>query len=182
MVYQDKRSPYLFPGLPSCPQGKTANNKGCKSFWGSNILSSVTQSCLTICDPIDCSIPGFSAHHQLLELAQTHVIQSVMPANHLILCCSLRLLPLIFPSISVFSNESFLPIKWPKNWSLSFSMSLPMNIQDWFPLGLTGLISLKTKGLSRVFCKTTFQKHPFFSAQQSLWSSSHIHTWLLENP
>ena len=114
-------------------------------------FSSVAQSCPTICDPMDCSIPGFSAHHQLLELAQTHVIQSVMPANHFIHCCSLLLLPSIFPSISVFSNESFLPVGWPKNWSFSFSISLQMNIQDWSPLGWTGLISLKTKGLSRVF-------------------------------
>ena len=59
---------------------------------------------------------------------------------------------------------------------------LPMNIQDWFPLGLNGLISLKSKGLSRVFSNTTIQKHQFFSAQLSLWSNSHIHTWLLEKP
>ena len=57
---------------------------------------------------------------------------------------------------------------------------LPMNIQDWFPLRLTGLISLLSKGLSRVFCNTTVQKHQFFGAQLSLWSNSHIHTWLLE--
>ena len=140
MVYQDERSPYLFPGLPSCPQGKIANNKGCKSFWGSNILSSVTQSCLNICDPMDCSIPGFSAHHQLLELAQTHVIQSVMPANHLILCCSLRLLPLIFPSISIFSNESFLhqvakelELKLQHESSNEYSGLISFRI-DWFDL------------------------------------------------
>ena len=59
---------------------------------------------------------------------------------------------------------------------------LPMNIQDWFPLGLTSLISLESKGLSRVFSNTTVQKHQFFSAQLSLWSNSHIHTWLLEKP
>ena len=59
---------------------------------------------------------------------------------------------------------------------------LPMNIQDWFPLGLTGLIYLQSKGLSRVFSSTTVQKHQFFSAQLSLWSGSHIHTWLLEKP
>ena len=58
---------------------------------------------------------------------------------------------------------------------------LPMNIQDWFPLGLTGLISLQSKGLSRVFPNTTVQKHPFFGAETSLWSNSHIHTWLLKN-
>ena len=59
---------------------------------------------------------------------------------------------------------------------------LPMSIQDWFPLGVTGLISLQSKGVSRVFSKTTVQKHQFFSAQPPLWSTSHIHTWLLEKP
>ena len=59
---------------------------------------------------------------------------------------------------------------------------LPMNIQDWFPLGWTGWISLQSKGLSRVFSNTTVQKHQFFNAQLSLWSNSHIHTWLLEKP
>ena len=59
---------------------------------------------------------------------------------------------------------------------------LPMNIQDWFPLGLTGLTSLQSKGLSRVFSNTTVQKHQFFSAQLSVWSNSHFHTWLLEKP
>ena len=67
-------------------------------------FSSVTQSCLTLCDPMDCSTPGFPVHHQLPELAQTHAIESVMPSNHLILCCPLLLLPSIFPSIRVFSN------------------------------------------------------------------------------
>ena len=60
--------------------------------------------------------------------------------------------------------------------------ALPMNIQDWFPLRLTGLISLESKGLSRVFSNTTVQKYQFFSAQLSLWSNSHTHTWLLEKP
>jgi len=59
---------------------------------------------------------------------------------------------------------------------------LPMYIQDWFPLGMTGLISLQSKGLSRVFSNTTVQNHQLFSAQPSLWSNSHIHTWLLEKP
>ena len=98
-----------------------------------------------------------------------------MPSNHLILCRPLLLLPSIFPSIKVFSNESALRIRWPKYWSFSFSISLPMNIQDWFPLGWTGWISLQSKGLSRVF-STTVQKHQFFGAQLSLWSNSHIHT------
>ena len=96
-------------------------------------------------------------------------IESVMPSNHLILCCPLFLLPSIFPSIRVFSNELVLFIRWPKYWRFSFSASvLPINIQDWFPLRLTGLISLLSKGLSRVFSNTIVQKHQFFSAKLSL--------------
>ena len=83
----------------------------------------VTQSCPTLCDPMACSTPGLPVHHQLLELAQTHAIESVTPSNHLILCRSLLLLPSIFPSIRVFSNESVLHIRWPKYWSFSFSIT-----------------------------------------------------------
>ena len=109
-------------------------------------------------------------------------IELVMPSNHLILCCPLLLLPSIFPSIRVFFNKSVLHIRWPKYWSFSFSTVLPMNIQDWFPLELNGLISLQSKEFSRVFSNTTVQKHQFFSTQPSLWSNSHIHKWLLEKP
>ena len=106
-------------------------------------------------------------------------IELVMPSNHLILCRPL-LLPSIFPSIRVFSNVSVLPIRWPK-YSASASV-LPMNIQDWLPLEWTGWISLQSKGLSRIFSNTTVQKRQFLGAQLSLWSNSHIHTWLLEKP
>ena len=114
------------------------------------------------------------------RLLKLMTIESVMPFNHLILCRPLLLQPSIFPSIRVFSNESALHIRWPKYWSFSFHISPSMNIQDWFPLGLTGWISLQSKGLSRVFSNPTVQKHRFFSIQPSLWSNSHIHTWLLE--
>ena len=107
-------------------------------------------------------------------------IESVMPSNHLILCCLLLLLPSIFPSIRVFPNESVLHIRWPKYWSFSFSISPSSKIQDWSPLGWTGWISLQSKGLPRVFSNTTVQKHQFFGTQPFLWSNSHIHTWLLE--
>ena len=100
-----------------------------------------------------------------------------MPSNHLILCCPLVLLPSIFPSIRVFSNESVLHIRWPKYWSFNFSIS-PNEYSDWFPLGLTGLISLQSKGLSSVFSNTTVRKHQFFDAQPSLWSNSHIHPYV----
>ena len=95
-------------------------------------------------------------------------IESMMPSNHLILCCPLLLLPSIFPSIRVFSNESILHIRWPKYWSFSFSISPSNEHQDWSPLGWTGWISLQPKGLSRVFSNTTVQKHQFFGAQLSL--------------
>ena len=94
-------------------------------------------------------------------------IKSAMPSNHLIFCRPLLLPPSVFPSIRVFSNESSHRIRWPNYWSFSFSISPSKNIQDWFSLGLTGLISLQSKGLSKVF-NTTVQKHQFFGAQLSL--------------
>ena len=114
------------------------------------------------------------------EFAQIHAFELVMQSNHLILCCPLLLLPSIFPSIRIFSNESTLHIRWPKYWSISISSSV--NIQGWFPLRLTALISLLSKELSRVFSSTIIWKHPFFGAQPSLWCNSHIHLWLLEKP
>ena len=86
-------------------------------------FSSVTQSCLSFCDPMDCSMPGFPVHHQLLELLKLMSIELVMPSNHLILCHPLLLLPLIFLSIRVFSKESVLCMRWPKYWSFSFSIN-----------------------------------------------------------
>ena len=97
-------------------------NLGSSSF-SSVQFSSATQSCLTLCNPKDCSTPGLPIHHQLPESTQTPVHWSVMPYNHLILCCPLLLLPSIFPSIRVFSKESALSIRWPKYWSFSFSIS-----------------------------------------------------------
>ena len=86
-------------------------------------FSSVTQSCPTLCDPMNCSMPGLPVHHQLPEFTQTHVHRVGDASKHLILCCPLLLLPPIPPNIRVFSNESALPIKWPKYWSFSFSIS-----------------------------------------------------------
>ena len=102
-----------------------------------------------------------------------------MPSNHLVVYHTLLLLPSIFLSIRVFSNET---IFTSGGQSIGASVSasvLPVNIQDWFPLGLTGLISLLSKGLSRVFSSTRIRKHQFFTSQPSLWSNSYIHTWLL---
>ena len=135
-------------------------------------VSSVTQSCLTLCHTMDCSTPGFPVHHQLLELAQTHVHQ-VSDAK-----CPLLLLPSIFPSIRVFYKESAPCIRWPKVWSFSFNIS-PSNEYsgltsfriDWFDL-------LAVPGT----LKCDVQKHQFFGTQLSSQSNSHIHTRLLEKP
>ena len=91
-------------------------NKGC-------CCCSVAQLCSTLCDPMDCSMPGYPVHHHLLESAQTYVLESVMPSNYLILCCHLLLPPSIFPSITIFSKESVVCIRWPKYWSFSFNIS-----------------------------------------------------------
>ena len=103
-------------------------------------------------------------------------IESVMPSSHLIFCRPLFLLLPIPPSIRVFSNESTLRMRWPKNWSFSFSIIPSKEIPGWSPSEWTGWISLQSKGLSRVFSNTTLQKHPFFGAQPSSQSNSHIHT------
>ena len=101
-------------------------------------------------------------------------IEFMMLSNHLIFCCPLLLLPSIFPSIRVFSNESS-PYRVSKLIGASASASvLLMNIQGWFPLGLTGLISLQSKRLSRVFFSTTVQKHQFLSTQPALWPPLYI--------
>ena len=104
-------------------------------------------------------------------------IESVMPSNHLILCRLLLLPPSVFPSIRVFSNESALPIRWPKYRSFSFSISPSNEHPGWSPLGWTGWISnQQSKGLSRVFSSTVVQKHQLFGAQLSSQSNPHIHT------
>ena len=96
--------------------------KSFKQYFGDQ-SSSVDQSCPTLCNPMDCSRPGFPVHHQLSECTQTHGIKSVIPSNHLIFCRPLLLPPSIFVSVRVFSNESVLRIRWPKYWSFSFSIS-----------------------------------------------------------
>ena len=103
-------------------------------------------------------------------------IMLVMPSNHLILSCSLLLLSSIFPSSRVFSNESVLHIRWPKDWSFSFNISPSNDYSGLISFRMDLLDSLLSKGLSRVFSNTTVQKHQFFMAQLSLWSNSHIHT------
>ena len=123
--------------------------------------------------PCPSPTPGACSNSYLLSL-WCHTL--------LIPCHPIFLLPSVFPSIRVFSSGSVLLIRRPKYWSFSFSISPAMNIQDWLPLWLTGLIPEQSKGLLRVFSNTTVQKHQFFSTELSLWSRSHIHIWLLDTP
>ena len=103
-------------------------------------------------------------------------IESVVPSDHLIFCHPFLLLPSFFPSIRVFSNESFLPMRWPRYWSFDFSISSSNEYSEMVSLGWTGWISLLSKELSRVFSNTTVQKYQLCGAQLSLWSSFHIYT------
>ena len=125
-------------------------------------FSSVAQLCRTLCNPMDCSTPGLPVHHQLPEFTQTHVhwVGDVIQPSH----------PLSSPSSPAFNFSQHQGLfQWVSSSHqvakvLASSSVLPMNIQDWFPLGWTGWISLQSKGLSRVFSNTTVQKHQFFSA------------------
>ena len=133
----------------------------------SNLVSlccccSVTQSCLTLCNSLYCSMPGFPVLQHFLSLLDLMSIESVMPSNHLILCFSSR--PQSFPASGSFPVNQFFA-SGGQSIGVSASTSvLPMNIQGWFPLGWTGWISLQSKRLSRVFSNTTVQKHQFFGA------------------
>ena len=129
-------------------------------------FSSIAQSCPILCDPMDCSTPGLLVHHQLPEFAPTHVhwVGDAIQPSH----------PLSSSSVLPAFNLSQHLFQWVDSscgQSIGASASvLPMNIQDWFPLGLTGLISFLSKGLSRVFSNTTVQKRQFFGTQLFLWS------------
>ena len=141
----------------------------------SDQIRSVAQSCLTLGDPINRSTPGLPVHHQLLESTQTPVYELVMPSNLLILCRPLLLLPSIFPSIGVFSNESALCIKWPKDWSFSFNIS-PSNKHP-------GLISFRMDWLDLLAVqgtiKSLLQQH---SSKESILLHSAFFAVQLSHP
>ena len=143
-------------------------------------FSSVPQSCQTLCiprlqharPPCPSPTPGiYSNSCPSSQWYQPTISSSVVPFSS---CLQSFPVPGFFPVSQFFESGG-------QNIGVSASASvLPMNIQDWFPLGWTGLTSSQSKGPSRVFSNTTVQKHQFFGAQLSLWSNSHIHTWLLE--
>ena len=149
-------------------------------------FSSVAQSSLTLCDPVNRSTPGLPVHHQLPQFTQTHIRQvgdAIQPSHSLLSPSP----PAPNPSLLWKASESF-PMSQLFAWGgqstgVSASASFPAKkSQGWSPSEWTGWISLQSKGLSRVFSNTTVQKHQFFSAQLSSQSNSHIHTWLLEKP
>ena len=140
------------------------------------------KSCLTLCNPIDCSMPGSTVHHCFSEFVQIHV-RWVDDATQLSNPLSSPLLVLqSFPASGSFPMSGLFASGDQRNGASTSATVLPMNIQGWFPLGLTGLISLQFKGLPRGFSSTTIQKHQFFSAEPSLWYNFHIHTCLHEKP
>ena len=138
---------------------------------------SVAKSCSTLCNPMNCSTPGFPVLHYLPKLAQIWV------SGHPTILLSV----ILFSSCPQYPASGSFPVYrlfTPSGQSIGASALasvLPVNILGWFPLGLTGLISLLSKGLSRVSSNTTVQKHQFFGAQLSSWSNYHIHTWPLKN-
>ena len=140
-------------------------------------FSSVTQSCLILCDPMNRSMPGLPVHHQLLEFTQTS-IESVMPFSHLILCCPLLLLPPIPPSIRAFSNESTLHMSWPKYWSFSFSIISSKEHPGLISFSMDWLDHLAVQGTLKSLLQHHSSKASIFlhSAFFMRASNSHIHT------
>ena len=128
------------------------------------------------CNLMDCRTPGLPAHHQLQEHTQTH-IRWVGASNHLILCHPFSSHLQSFPASGSFSVSQYFTSGGQSIGVSALASVLSMNIQDWFPLQLTDLISLRSKVLSRVFSNTTVQKHQFFGTQPSSQSNSHIHKW-----
>ena len=126
---------------------------------------SVAQSCLTVCDPMDCSTPGFTVHQNSWSLLRLKSIELVMPSSHLILCGPLLLLPSIFPSIRVFSNESALHIRWPKYWSFSFNISPSSEHPRLISFRMDWLDILAIQGTLKSLLQHHTPKHQFFSAQ-----------------
>ena len=146
-------------------------------------FSSITQLCPTL-----FVTPWTAAHQASLSITNSWSllklmsIESVMPSNRLILLHPLSSCLQSFPASGSFPMSQLIASGGQSIGASASTPVLPMNIQDWFPLGLAYLISLQSKGLSRVFSNTTVQKHQFFGTQPSLWSNSHIYTWLLEKP
>ena len=166
-----------------CPMSlQPPTYKGTQSF---QFSSAQSLSHVWLRDPMDCSMPGLPVHHQLPELPQTHVHQvsdAIQPSHPLSSPSPPLHLSSIFPIIRGLFQWVSSSHQVAKVLSFSFSVSPSNEYSGPTSFRIDGWISLQSKGLSRVFSSTTVQKHQFFGAQLSLWSDSHIHTWLLEKP
>ena len=183
-LFSFTRNPYKKYVLSPTGNIKHPQTTSSRKHYFSLLLCSAANSCLTSCNPMDCNIPDFPVLHYLLEFAQTHVhwVSDVIKPFH-------PLSPPSPPALNLSQHQGFflrnqLFTSGGQSTGASTSASvLPMNIQGWLPLGLTGLISLLSKRLfSSVFSSTTLWKHQFFGTQPSVWSNSHIVTSLLEKP
>ena len=139
-------------------------------------FSSVAQSYPTLCDPMNCSTPGLPVHHQLLEFTQIHVIESVMPSSHLILCCPLLLLPPGPPGIRVVSNGSTLHMRWPKYWSFSFSIIPSREIPGLTSFRMDWLDLLAVQGTLKNLFQHHSSKASILRCSAFSQSNFHIHT------
>ena len=157
---------YVVSKKVKCIEPEWINIKWLLGAISSVQFSSVAQSCLTLCNPMNCSMPDLSVHHQLPEFTQTHVhrVSDAIQTSH----------PLLSPSPHVPQSlpaSRYFPMSQLFIWggqSIGVSASASVNIQDWSPLGWTGWISLQSMGLSRVFSDTAVQKHQFLGTQLSL--------------
>ena len=149
-------------------------------FSSVNQFSSVAQLCLTLCDPMDCSMPGFPVLYCLPEFAQTHIHlvgDAIQPSHVAPFSCRQS-----FPASGSLPVSSLFASGGQRIGVSTSASVLPMNIEVWFHLGLAGWISLQSKWLWRVFSSITIWKHQFFGAQPSLWSNCNICTWLAPEP
>ena len=136
---------------------------------------SVAKSCLTLCNPMDCSTPGPSVLHYLLEFVQLSSVELVVSSNHLVLCHPLLLLPSIFPSIRVFSNKLALGIRRPKYWSFSFSISLSNEYSGLISFMIDCFDLPAVQGTLKTLLQHYSTKAPILRLSAFLWSNSHIH-------
>ena len=143
-------------------------------------FSSVSQSCSTLCYIMGAACQGSLSITNSWSLLKLIFIRSVMPPNNFIYCLPLCLLPLIFPFIKVFSNESVLPKMWPKYWKFSFSISPSNEYSGLISFSMDWLNLLAAQGtLKSLVQHHSLKKHQFFGTLLSLWSNSHIHSWFL---
>ena len=181
LLFRNRNSPYLSQTSPLILLPKLGNGLFVLRLYFL-CCCSVTKLCPTLWDLMNCSTPGFPVLHYLPEFAQTHVywVSDAIKLSHPLF--PLLLLPSVFPSIRVFSNELALPIRWLKYWSFNFSISPSNEYSGLISFRIDWLDLLAVQGALNSLLQHHSLKHQFFSTQSSLQSNSHIHTWLLEKP